>query len=129
MSWLLLAPRNRLLRQRNGDMDRSMSMSLSGSEEYKKVRDMEARELFRSSQNTLFQEERMEVQSASLHFNQALPLHYPVVREKRDLGVVQPFHFSIVYFQAARERRVAMQKLREANTGLANKRRVETTNR
>lgn len=61
-----------------------MSMSLSGSEEYKKVRDMEARELFRSSQNTLFQEERMEVQSASLHLNQALTLTLPCSeREER----------------------------------------------
>jgi hypothetical protein len=51
-----------------------MSMSLSGSEEYKKIRDIEARELFRSSQNTLFQEERMEVENISSHFNVAFTL-------------------------------------------------------
>jgi hypothetical protein len=119
-----------LLRQRNGDMNRSMSMSLSGSEEYKKIRDMEARELFRSSQNTLFQEERMEVQNVSSHFNMAsAPVLLPAYVCREILVYFNRFTSKLFLFQAARERRVAMQKLREANTGLANKRRVETTNR
>ena len=46
-------------RDENGIIDGSVS--LSGSEEYRLIRDSEARELFKSSQNTLFQEEKLEV--------------------------------------------------------------------
>ena len=45
--------------QRDGIIDGSVSMS--DSEEFRLIRDSEARQLFKSSQNTLFQEERIEV--------------------------------------------------------------------
>jgi hypothetical protein len=51
--------------QRDGIIDGAVSTSTStsdsDSEEYRLIRDSEARQLFKSSQNTLFQEERIEV--------------------------------------------------------------------
>lgn len=51
--------------QRDGIIDGAVSTSAStsdsDSEEYRLIRDSEARQLFKSSQNTLFQEERIEV--------------------------------------------------------------------
>ena len=54
-----LGTRSQSILQRGGDDDRSESFA--GSDEYKNLMESEARELFRSSQNSLFQEERMEV--------------------------------------------------------------------
>jgi hypothetical protein len=49
--------------QRDGIIDGAVSTSTSDSdsEEHRLIRDSEARQLFKSSQNTLFQEERIEV--------------------------------------------------------------------
>lgn len=47
--------------QRDGIIDGAVSTSSSDSEEHRLIRHSEARQLFKSSQNTLFQEERIEV--------------------------------------------------------------------